>query len=384
MHILLLILKIIGGLLLFLLLLLILILFIVLLVPVRYRFSGEKKEEGFPLAQVEVRWLLSLVCFQGAFGPDGLTYQLRLAWKKLLDSKDDQEETKDQEDLELPDDFLEEETASGQSPGPDDRPPEETEPADQTEDDSGQEDISTEDQSGTGEKTSTEDRPGAGEDISTEDQSGGGEETSKEDRPGAGEAISTEDQSGTREETSKEDQSGGGEDISKEDQAPDQDLIDKISAKIHTILDKLEEKKAFLEDKLQFGEELLNTFPLDVYLPILQATLYKLLNHVRPRTIEGHGCYGFEDPYTTGTVTSYTAMLYPFYAGSLDLTPDFTRKILTGDLEGKGRIRLGYLLWILIWLLLKKEVRFVICYVLKLRKKPRQPAGKDRKAQAQE
>lgn len=360
MHILLLILKIIGGLLLFLLLLLILILLIVLLVPVRYRFSGEKKEEGLPRARAEVSWLMSLVCFQGAYGPEGLTYGLRVAWKKLLDSGGDQERAEDQEDLDFPDDFLEEETASGQSPGPDDRPPEETEPADQTEDDSGQ------------------------EDISTEDQSGGGEETSKEDRPGAGEDISTEDQSGTREETSKEDQSGGGEDISKEDQAPDQDLIDKISAKIHTILDKLEEKKAFLEDKLQFGEELLNTFPLDVYLPILQATLYKLLNHVRPRTIEGHGCYGFEDPYTTGTVTSYTAMLYPFYAGSLDLTPDFTRKILTGDLEGKGGIRLGYLLWILIWLLLKKEVRFVICYVLKLRKKTRQPAGKDRKAQAQE
>ena len=52
--------------------------------------------------------------------------------------------------------------------------------------------------------------------------------------------------------------------------------------------------------------------------------------------------------------------------------------------EDFQRIRLGYLLWILIWLLLKKEVRFAICYVLKLRKKPRQPSGQDRKAKAQE
>lgn len=362
MHILLLILKIIGGLLLFLLLLLILILLIVLLVPVRYRFSGEKKEEGLPRARAEVSWLMSLVCFQGAYGPEGLTYGLRVAWKKLLDSGGDQERAEDQEDLDFPDDFLEEEKDSDQSPDHDGGPPadqtgpEQSQAPDQVAEDSQNQADQTAAVSGD-QADQTEDRK--------EDDSG--PQASSQDQPSA-----------------EEDSSGDQEASAGEDSSPDQDIIDKISTKLDVILDKLQEKKEFLDDKLKFGEELLNTFPLDVYLPIIQATLYKLLNHVRPRSIKGQGCYGFEDPYTTGTVTSYTAMLYPFYAGSLDLTPDFTRKILTGDLEGEGRIRLGYLLWILIWLLLKKEVRFAICYVLKLRKKPRQPSGQDRKAKAQE
>ncbi len=383
MHILLLILKIIGGLLLFLLLLLILILLIVLLVPVRYRFSGEKKEEGLPRARAEVSWLMSLVCFQGAYGPEGLTYGLWVAWKKLLDSGGDQERAEDQEDLDFPDDFLEEEKDSDQSPDHDGGPP-----ADQTGPGTGPEQSQAPDQVAEDSQNQADQTAAVSGDQAdqTEDrkEDDSGPQASSQDQPSAEEDSSGDQEASAGEDSSGDQEAPAGESISGEDQAPDQDIIDKISTKLDAILDKLQEKKEFLDDKLKFGEELLNTFPLDVYLPIIQATLYKLLNHVRPRSIKGQGCYGFEDPYTTGTVTSYTAMLYPFYAGSLDLTPDFTRKILTGDLEGEGRIRLGYLLWILIWLLLKKEVRFAICYVLKLRKKPRQPSGQDRKAKAQE
>ena len=313
-HILLLILKIIGCLLLLILFLLLLLMLIVLLVPVRYRFAGEKLEGKPPEGQVEVRWLFKLISFTGSCGDQGLRYQLRAAWINLMDSDEEDDGKGSDQDLDFPDDFLEEETEAS-------------------------------------DKESAEEVPAPTEEPEKIKPAGEPREEVPAERPPAAETAGK---------------------VRKEEKIPREPLLDRLSAKLDQIQEWLEVRMDALDQKKKQADELLETFPPEIYYPIAMDTLYKVIRHIFPRSIDGWLHFGFEDAYTTGRVCSWTACFYPIYAGSLELTPDFSQKILEGQLQGKGRIRLGFFVRIFIGLLLKKEVRFVICYLLKLRKRQRQ------------
>ena len=51
------------------------------------------------------------------------------------------------------------------------------------------------------------------------------------------------------------------------------------------------------------------------------------------------------------------AMLYPFYAGRVEVIPDFSGACLEGDLSIKGRIRACVLLWTFIRIFFNKKLR---------------------------
>ena len=353
MHILLLILKIIGGLLLFLLALLILLILIVLLVPVRYRFVFKKEEEGLPEGQLEAGWLLSLVNFHGSVGERGLSYRLKAGWLTLLDSNEE-EAGEDREDLDFPDSFEEESAEPPES----EEPPAEEESAEPP----GAEEAGTEEPAG--EPPESEEPPAeeeSAEPPGTEEA--GTTEPPAEEEP-AGEPPGTEEP-GTAEPWAEEKPAA---------EPPKEDLLDRISSKAEAFWSRVEKTADDVEEKIQMAEDFLSDFPPDVYVPIIIDTIYKVVLHLFPRQLRGFVNYGFDDPYTTGRVTSWTAAFYPLYAGSVEVTPDFTRSVLAGELEGKGRIRLGFFVRILIGLLLRKEVRFAIGYYLKCRKKTRRPA----------
>ena len=333
-HILLLILKIIGCLLLLILFLLLLLMMIVLLVPVRYRFAGEKLEGKPPEGQVEVRWLFKLISFTGSCGNRGLRYQLRAAWISLMDSDEEDDGKGSDQDLDFPDDFLEEETEASDKESAEEVPapteePEKIKPAEE----------------------STEEVPAPTEEPEEIKPAEEPIEEAPAERPPAAETAGK---------------------VRKEEKIPREPLLDRLSGKLDQIQEWLEVRMDALDQKKKQADELLETFPPEIYYPIAMDTLYKVIRHIFPRSIDGWLHFGFEDAYTTGRVCSWTACFYPIYAGSLELTPDFSQKILEGQLQGKGRIRLGFFVRIFIGLLLKKEVRFVICYLLKLRKRQRQ------------
>ena len=333
-HILLLILKIIGCLLLLILFLLLLLMLIVLLVPVRYRFAGEKLEGKPPEGQVEVGWLFKLISFTGSCGDQGLRYQLRAAWINLMDSDEEDDGKGSDQDLDFPDDFLEEETEASDKESAEEvpAPTEEPEKLNPAEEPAEEVPVSTEEP----EKIKPAEEP---------------IEEAPAERPPAAETAGK---------------------VRKEEKTPREPLLDRLSAKLDQIQEWLEVRMDALDQKKKQADELLETFPPEIYYPIAMDTLYKVIRHIFPRSIDGWLHFGFEDAYTTGRVCSWTACFYPIYAGSLELTPDFSQKILEGQLQGKGRIRLGFFVRIFIGLLLKKEVRFVICYLLKLRKRQRQ------------
>ena len=67
-----------------------------------------------------------------------------------------------------------------------------------------------------------------------------------------------------------------------------------------------------------------------------------------PQKLNAKITFGFEDPYYTGKVLGWIAALIPIYGDHIDITPDFEKRILKGELKIKGRIRrykILYLLW---------------------------------------
>lgn len=66
--------------------------------------------------------------------------------------------------------------------------------------------------------------------------------------------------------------------------------------------------------------------------------ILKFAKMLRPRRLRGYVKFGFEDPYHTGQVLAFLAILYPFYGYRVTITPDFEQKILEGDLEAKGHV----------------------------------------------
>ena len=81
--------------------------------------------------------------------------------------------------------------------------------------------------------------------------------------------------------------------------------------------------------------------------------------------MEGDLDYGFDDGYRMGQVTGFAATFYPIYGKHLRVTPHFEKKILTGHLQGKGRIRIGFLVWQIIRTLLNKDMRRLIVKIVK-------------------
>lgn len=67
-----------------------------------------------------------------------------------------------------------------------------------------------------------------------------------------------------------------------------------------------------------------------------------------PQKLEGRIVFGLEDPADTGKVLGWIAAAMPLYGDRLDVTPDFTRKIIEGKVLAAGRIR-RYKILKLVW-----------------------------------
>ena len=66
----------------------------------------------------------------------------------------------------------------------------------------------------------------------------------------------------------------------------------------------------------------------------------KLLLEIKPRSGSGYVRIGRDDPYSTAQAMQLAAFLYPFYADTIKVIPDFDQSILEGELDIGGRIRL--------------------------------------------
>lgn len=119
--------------------------------------------------------------------------------------------------------------------------------------------------------------------------------------------------------------------------------------KIKGRIKSLKETKANL-DKLPWRE----------WIELGKDILLRFLKHVLPRKLEGNVAFGLGDPEYTGYITGIAALFYPKYGEHFSLYPDFERKIFEAKCKGRGRIRPGYMLVLVVSILKEKSVRTMI------------------------
>ena len=123
------------------------------------------------------------------------------------------------------------------------------------------------------------------------------------------------------------------------------------------VADKIEKKTTAAKKKLRRLQKFWNLSCTVKTREYLKKYIPRTLKHILPRKVKGYVHYGMDEPYKTGQVTGYLSLLPFVYQKGLSMQPDFEQKVLELDVKLKGRIRLGYLLRIVlninIWRTLK-------------------------------
>ena len=123
--------------------------------------------------------------------------------------------------------------------------------------------------------------------------------------------------------------------------------MDKAEAKLKGVIGKAAElisaaKAAFTKRSTQL-KELKALWDDKRYAPgkaLLLDRIVKLLLELKPRIGSGYVRIGTDDPYGTGQLAQLAAFLYPFYADTIEVIPDFDQSIIEGELNVGGRVRL--------------------------------------------
>ena len=344
------ILKIIGIILLILLALILLVILIVLLVPVRYTFRGQKDEEGPPRGNILLTWLLRILKVEIDINSHGVIYSVRAAGFTLTGNRPEKDKDEGKNPKEK------EDRSHGQTgektKEKEESPASETE-ADQAHGDENPTGATARDPAGsTGEDAETgqayaEDAAKA--ESGTELSNPVSEvETSQEE---TADLVPVEEEVRPVEKNKNE----------NKPVTPLLEWIDRFLQKIENGEDFLDEKADQIHALTGKAEEL----HLDVCLPFTLDLVKRILIHILPQKVEGDLDFGFDDGYRMGQITGFAATLYPLYGNHLRVTPHFEKKILAGHLQGKGRLRLGFVVWQLVRTLLNGDMRRLIVKIVK-------------------
>ncbi len=133
------------------------------------------------------------------------------------------------------------------------------------------------------------------------------------------------------------------------------DKIEAVIRKLHRMKDKTEQYKKFVRagtTKQAFQ--------------VLKQNVVLLLKHLNPTKIKGQVTYGSGDPASTGKQLGYLSLILPLYYNKIDITPDFSQKILEGDIFIKGRIRVYNILYYCCKVYFNKYVKRSMVYLKKI------------------
>lgn len=360
LHILLLILKIIGAVLLVVLGLLLLAVLLVLLVPLRYSVKGGYHEA--PSGQVRVTWLLRAVSLLVSYDKE-LSVTAKILGFCVFQT--DQKGVEEEEDR--PDEnggAAEESRSAGtdsavwdgasgpaaqeaptggtaEGPAAGNGPPDgaaaaagENSGADGTDSSGGgAEALSGSDGAGKGYSGGGAEA-GSSASKAQLDSSGGGAGSSSladEAEPllASGEAGTDISQLPTVDEMAGEEE---------ESSVPDsENIFEKMQYLYLQICDKL----GWADEKRRWGLKFIRDPRNQKTFRLLWRQVKRLLHHLLPTKASGDVTFGFDDPATTGEVLAACSLLYAMYGPKLTITPDFENAVIEGDMDVKGRIRLG-------------------------------------------
>ena len=84
-----------------------------------------------------------------------------------------------------------------------------------------------------------------------------------------------------------------------------------------------------------------------------------ILKNAKPKKTDIYLHFGFEDPATTGEVVAFLAMIYPFFAKSLRVDPEFNKVLFDEKIYIRGGITIIVLLTVAWEIVFNKNVRYL-------------------------
>ena len=392
LHILLFILKIIGIIIAAILGILVLLVCVVLFVPGRYDIEASCDGSFSEIrAAARVTWFLNLIKFNACYENKEVTWRLRIAWKNRQsgqeskkkikkevetygeemeelwkDSEENVEERSEENEkvVGTPKEIREEEDKPGQS----EKILEEIQ--DESEKSYGETEKVAERLSESGESLEKQTNVGedmeeaeAGVDEDMEEAEAGIDKDMEEAETGADEGLEE------NERCSEKERKHIWQKIADSCQKIIRKIADlyrkitEIPGKIGEIFQKFSDRiKTLSEKKNKIIDFITDEVHKKALVKVRDEGLY-LLKKLKPKKFLAEIHFGFDDPCLTGKLLAGVSMAYPFLGKNVDVSPDFERQVLEGNLKIAGRIRVSYfarLLWRLIWC---REVRMTYKHV---------------------
>ena len=136
-----------------------------------------------------------------------------------------------------------------------------------------------------------------------------------------------------------------------------EDLYDKVEK----FFEKLSARYEKLRMKVEQAETILTSQVTKRAVKTVKEQLFHILDHIKPKKIEGFLNFGLEDPANTAIIYGTIDILAESVSrGKLIITPEFYQKGISMDLMISGRIFLGYLLLCALRVFFNRDVRKVV------------------------
>ena len=340
LHIFLLILKILLITVLILIGLVLVLLLLLLFVPVRYRFYAEKHDNF--ICKLKASWLGFVFCFKANYDENGFVYWLRSFGGTLVSNEDGfSEESQEETDTET--EAAENETEARMRKKAEAREAKKLKKQEKRE----------QAEAGKAKKLKKQEA----EDAESDQQDGLPDQIIQDadsDR---------EDRDANRE--FAEDHS--------EFQKSQETIFTRIGKKfdrfVIAVKDKIEavvRKLHHMKDKAEQYKKFVRAGTTKQAFQVLKRNVILLLKHLNPTKIKGQVTYGSGDPASTGKQLGYLSLILPLYYNKIDITPDFSKKILEGDIFIKGRIRVYNILYYCCKVYFNKYVKRSMAYLKKI------------------
>lgn len=313
------------------------LLFLVLFVPVTYRLSGAKGEEGFRIS-AKVKWLLGLVRFRYDY-PERGELTAKILFFTVFRAKIPPDKAADRPEGTVP------KSAAGKAPRKimTALQKKKANPAPE-----GKKTKASPKSAGS--KTAPPETVGMERKISAEESVSKTEKTAAEEteKSDAQEAVSGTGNAAAKEAgklDAQEAASGTGNAAAEEAGKPDTEdsasgfgkilqKFEKIKYTIHNIYDKIKE----IWDNISYYMELLQEEETRQFFSHIRLRAGMILKSMRPRHIRADILFGTGSPDTTGYLYGVYCMLSPVPKVGVSVVPDFEKAVLEADFDISGHI----------------------------------------------
>ncbi|MCR4715761.1 MAG: DUF2953 domain-containing protein [Lachnospiraceae bacterium] len=120
-------------------------------------------------------------------------------------------------------------------------------------------------------------------------------------------------------------------------------LVHNIEDGLREAHQKYKEVRKTLDKGIYKGKRFKRLYDLDSTKKTIELAKrqgFKIIKHILPNKVRGYIYYGFDDPATTGQLLALISAFYPVIAPRFQIVPNFEETVIEADVHIKGRIHL--------------------------------------------